>query len=209
MDETPTNRAWAEVVCDVLSGTEQRVSVEQVLQAQRAAASGGHSNPKHGALVLLTGEYADDLHRQVTARSWALLDEPFPDAMPVLEALAAEGFRLGVIANQPRAMAQARLEWSGLLDLIEVTVLSGDVGLAKPDPAIFQLALSMAGCAPEEALMAGDRLDNDIAPAKRLGLSTVWIRRGLHAGYVPRSAAEEPDATVSSLVELQTLLLGQ
>lgn len=202
MDERPTNAAWASVVADVLSD----VTVEQVLRAQRAAAAGGVSDPKRGAVDLLAGDAAEEVWRAVSGRSWPLLDEPFPDAAPCLEALVAAGYRLGVIANQRKAESQARLEWSGLLEHIEVTVLSGDVGIAKPNPAIFQLALQMAGCTASDAVMVGDRLDNDIAPAKAIGMCTVWLRRGLHEDYTPRTQSEEPRATIGGLGELPRLL---
>jgi len=207
MDERLTNRAFAEVAADVLGGEGLTVSVDHVMQAQRAAATGGVANPRRGALTML-GRDDDALFDQVMARSYPLLDEPFTDAHRGLERLSSAGYRLGVIANQRKAEAQARLEWSGLLDHMEVSLLSGDVGLKKPDPAIFQLALQMAGCTAADAAMVGDRLDNDIAPAKRLGMATVWVRRGLHEDYAPRSADEEADLTVRSLDELVEVLLG-
>lgn len=202
MDEVPTNRQWAEVARATLAEEGIEVTREQVIQAQRAAATGGIANPKRGALALLTGQDDDDRFRRMVARGWPLLDEPFQDAPEALTALADMGYRLGVIANQPRAVAEARLEWFGLLDGVEVTLLSGDVGLAKPDPAIFRLALQMAGCEPSEAVMVGDRPDNDIAPARKLGMGTVRVRRGLHADYDPRTSDEEADLTVASLSEL-------
>lgn len=202
MNERPTNCQWAEAAKATLAEEGLDVTVEQVLQAQRAAATGGISNPKRGALALLTGADDEDRFRRMVARGWPLLDEPFPDTAETLTALARQGYRLGVIANQPRATAEARLEWFGLLNQVEVTLLSGDVGLAKPDPAIFLLAMQMAGCEPAEAIMIGDRPDNDIAPAHRLGMGTVRIRRGLHADCDPRSADEEPDLIVTSLAEL-------
>lgn len=205
MDERPTNRAWAEVVAAVLGEQGETVSVADVLGAQLAAAAGGFSDPKQGAVRLLTGR-DEDLYPLIRARGWPLLDEPFGDAVPTLLGLEAAGFRLGLIANQRKAEAAARLEWSGLLDHFEVCVLSGDVGLMKPDPAMFRLALQMAGCSASEAVMVGDRPDNDIAPAKRLGLGTVRVRRGLHMGYTPRTPDEEADEEIRDLGELLAVL---
>ena len=56
---------------------------------------------------------------------------------------------------------------------------SADLGLAKPHKGIFEKALELAGCEAHESVMVGDRLDNDIIPAKKLGMKTVWIRMGL------------------------------
>ena len=56
---------------------------------------------------------------------------------------------------------------------------SAELGIAKPDRLIFERAIELAGCQLQNAVMVGDRLDNDIIPAKALGLKTVWIRKGL------------------------------
>jgi HAD superfamily hydrolase (TIGR01549 family) len=55
------------------------------------------------------------------------------------------------------------------MPFISICLSSTEVGLEKPDPAIFQLALSQSGCEPPQAVMIGDRLDNDIRPARLLG----------------------------------------
>ena len=56
---------------------------------------------------------------------------------------------------------------------------SAELGVAKPNKLIFERAFELAGCQPQNSVMVGDRLDNDIAPAKSLGMRTVWIRKGL------------------------------
>ena len=51
--------------------------------------------------------------------------------------------------------------------------------LSKPDLTIFEYALEKAGISPQEAIYVGDRIDNDMIPAKKLGMTTIWIRQGL------------------------------
>ena len=82
---------------------------------------------------------------------------------------------------------------------------SAELGIAKPDAAIFQWALKQAGCAARNAVMIGDRMDNDIAPANRLGMRTVRLLRGLGAYHQPQSADEQPEYTIRSLTELLKL----
>ena len=77
----------------------------------------------------------------------------------------------------------------------------------KPEGRIFEIALDRAGCLPEEAVMIGDRLDNDIAPAKAVGMKTVWVRQGFGACQTPRSQADTPDYTVNCLADLPALPL--
>lgn len=83
-----------------------------------------------------------------------------------------------------------------------MTVSSAEAGCAKPDPAIFRMALAEAGCTPQAAVMIGDRPDNEIAPAKRLGMRTVWVRRGFARFRSAVSADEEPDITVDRLAQV-------
>ena len=82
-----------------------------------------------------------------------------------------------------------------------------DLGSTLLDPRMFRLALARAGCQPEEAIMVGDRLDNDITPAKRLGMETVWIRQGWGGKGVPASEETTPDMQVNSLEELRRILI--
>ena len=77
----------------------------------------------------------------------------------------------------------------------------------KPDPRIFETALEKAGCPPHEAVMIGDRLDNDVAPAKALGMKTVRVRQGFGVLQSPRSEADTPDFEIGSLSELPALFL--
>ena len=107
----------------------------------------------------------------------------YPDAAECLERLS-ERYRLGVIANQLPGTAERLKKF------------------AKPDQAIFRLALDRAGCAPQEAAMVGDRLDNDIAPANSLGMTTIRIMRGFSQYAMPRSAVETPDFTIQHLKEI-------
>lgn len=120
---------------------------------------------------------------------------------PVLEDLRAD-FRLGIVANQHPPVAEAVAEY-GLTPLFDVIVISETVNLFKPDPAIFEYALAEAGITAPEALFIGDRADNDIRPAKALGMKTVRLRRGnQYALYNPAGAEFQADATVESVADL-------
>lgn len=138
----------------------------------------------------------------LTKTPWRHEDErPYPDAEPVLRTLRARGYRIGVIANQS-AGTEARLRAWGLLAHIDLVVSSAEEGVSKPDPAIFRIALARAGCQMQEAAMIGDRLDNDVSPAKALGMFTVWLPQGPALHHSPRNDAETPHVRVSSLSEL-------
>ena len=71
---------------------------------------------------------------------------------------------------------------------------------------IFDIALSRAGCSPENAVMIGDRLDNDIAPAKRLGMKTVRVKQGYAKYWTVKSQDEQADFEVDDLSEIPGLI---
>lgn len=98
-----------------------------------------------------------------------------------------------------------RLEKIGLLKYIDLVIASAEEGVAKPDLRIFEIALNRANCKPYEAVMIGDRLDNDIASANKIGMKTVWIKQGYGKYVVPNSQEEYPDFTVNCLSEILEL----
>ena len=126
-------------------------------------------------------------------------EHPYPACTEVLEALKAHGYRLGVIANQQPGTEQRLSEW-GLLQFFDVIAASAELGMAKPDPTIFLWALKKANCKPQNAVMIGDRVDNDILPAKMLGMKTVRILSGPAAAFLPQP--DPADRTVKSLSDL-------
>ncbi len=133
---------------------------------------------------------------------WPRDDEvPYPDADAVLRTLRERGYRMGIIASQPLGSEQ-RLARFGLRDYFEVICASAEEGVDKPDPELFRRALTRAGCAPGDAVMIGDRTDNDVAPAKSLGMGTVLIRQGYGGHDIIHHEGEIPDMTVDSLPEL-------
>ena len=154
----------------------------------------------------LSGDPAAIAFFHLTKTPWHNEEEtPYPDAEPALAALQQRDFKLGVIANQNPGTEQRLAEWN-LLQYFDVIAASAELGIAKPDPAIFQWALKQAGCAAQNAVMVGDRMDNDIAPANRLGMHTVRLLRGLGAYHEPQSTDEQPVDTIISLAELIRLL---
>lgn len=118
-------------------------------------------------------------------RRWWELVHPIPGSLPVLRCLGKR-FRLGIVANQPPQVLDF-LEERGYLDLFEVVVIDSEHQVAKPDPMIFRFALEQARLDPAEGLMVGDRLDNDIIPARRIGMRAVllWLHTD-QKGWSPR-----------------------
>ena len=98
-----------------------------------------------------------------------------PGSIEVVSSLKSKGCRLALISN---SAPEAPIIWKGLpfAGLFDVSVFSCQVGLQKPDPRIFRLALEQLAMKPEECLYIGDRPDTDLFSAARMGMSPVLIR---------------------------------
>ena len=128
------------------------------------------------------------------------LEKLYDDAPAVIKALSQK-YELGIIANQLDGLKE-RLQSFDLQKYFKYIISSWDLKVMKPDIRIFEYALGKANCIPQDACMIGDRLDNDILPAKSLGMKTVWIKQGFGALQKPLSKSEEPDYTINNLTEL-------
>jgi HAD superfamily hydrolase (TIGR01662 family) len=131
-------------------------------------------------------------------------EDLYPDALPAIASLRAAGYRVAVLANQPASRAD-ELEAIGVR--ADVLAMSEALGLHKPDPAFFARALELMGDPPPgDVAYVGDRIDNDVGPARAAGMRTVWIRRGPwgeeHEERVGEDLDGAADLVVRSLDEL-------
>ena len=83
-------------------------------------------------------------------------------------------FKIGIISNAWSQIEEALVEW-GIDDAFEVVVGSGDVGIMKPDPRIFQIALERLGIEPSEAVFVDDFIQN-VHGAQALGMGAIHFR---------------------------------
>lgn len=131
------------------------------------------------------------------------LEIPFPETEEALRRLSAV-YKLGIIANQ-RGGSAHRLQQHGLMKYIDFVYSSEEMGRSKPAPDLFLSALEALGCSPEEACMVGDRIDNDIRPAKKLGMMTVRLRQGFFRNRAPECRYDIADADVESIGDLPSV----
>ncbi len=143
---------------------------------------------------------------ELTKTPWHFEDEkPYEEAEAVLNALCERGYNIGVIANQALG-TEKRLENWGLMKYIYIVVASTEEDVAKPDSEIFLRALKRAECLPENAVMIGDRIDNDIEPANKLGMKTIWVRQGFGIYQQPANNFQIADYTVENLRDILVIL---
>jgi putative hydrolase of the HAD superfamily len=113
-------------------------------------------------------------------------------------------YRLGIISNFYGNVATLCRE-SGLADSLEVILDSTAIGVSKPDPEIFLIALRKLNLVPAQTVFVGDSYERDITPAQQLGVRTIWL-----IGPNPRipENARQPDYEISSLTELESIVLS-
>jgi HAD superfamily hydrolase (TIGR01549 family) len=99
----------------------------------------------------------------------------YPDVRPCLQALKDAGYYVGIAGNQTTRAGRFLRELNLPCDTLAT---SDDWGVAKPDVAFFHKLISVSGHQPSEIAYVGDRLDNDLLPAKAAGLHTIHIKRG-------------------------------
>jgi FMN phosphatase YigB (HAD superfamily) len=112
----------------------------------------------------------------------------YPDVRPGLAALHEAGFRLGIAGNQPAAMERALAALGLPIDLVGGSDL---YGVSKPDTRFFDCLVEATGGPAAEIAYVGDRVENDIEPAERVGLFGILLRRGPWATI--STASRRPD----------------
>ncbi|HEX9915513.1 MAG TPA: HAD family hydrolase [Candidatus Bathyarchaeia archaeon] len=136
------------------------------------------------------------------------------DAIPLLEALRRR-FKVGLITNWDHGPRMHRLvEQLGLRSLLDDVVVSDDVGVSKPDPRIFRLALSRLGVSASNAVYVGD-MDLDARGSLDAGMHSVLVRRGGRGNWASYSEAvdcsydPEKVTIIERLADLLPLLSGE
>ncbi|MFJ4787550.1 HAD family hydrolase [Streptomyces sp. NPDC088794] len=174
-----------------------------------------------GAVIAQGRDYRDvfqefrpgfDLYAERDARAEAGKPEHFGesdlyvDVRQALAELRGDGLWLGIAGNQTvRAGKLLRELFSSDVDLIGT---SDDWGASKPDPAFFHRVAEVVPFDVDEMLYVGDRVDNDIRPAREAGMHTALVHRGPWATIQWRSEAAQkiPTFRVDSLLELAPLI---
>ncbi len=129
----------------------------------------------------------------------------YSGARAVLRALRGRGYRLGLVSNVSPLAAQP-IDRLGLRELFDAAVLSCEVGLLKPDPAIFELALKGLGVGPAEAAFVADGGFGELDAAAALGLFTV--RANLPCQRPDYGSSRRWDREIRELRELLDLFPG-
>lgn len=106
----------------------------------------------------------------------------FPDARGTLEHLKLHKIQTGLISNGDTSNQRWKLNKEKLTDYFDPIIISGEVGVSKPDLRIFEIALEQAGAAKESSWYIGDSPVHDIEPAVKFGMNVIYLNRKLPGG---------------------------
>lgn len=125
-----------------------------------------------------------------------------PAVLEGLARLRTTGWRVGILTNGASVIQRAKISAAGLTDMVDALVISEEIGVRKPEPAAFRVAVARCGgTGPEEAWMVGDNPSTDIFGAHQAGLRTIWLRGRPWPYGVPA-----PDHTVDTVTDAINLL---
>ncbi len=214
-----SRQAWDECCKDFILRYQPRFSKEELVQAIRTASKwywgdprrhkAGRENIRQARRVVvalaLAGlgqsnpEIVHSLADQYSDRHDALI-HLFPNTLSTLDALVDGGVRLALITNGSSEGQRAKLTRFGLTGYFEHILIDQELGFGKPDPRVFQHALTLMELDSRDCWMVGDNLVWDIQPPQSLGIHAVW-HDWKKAGLKPGSEIV-PDRIIRDISEL-------
>jgi FMN phosphatase YigB (HAD superfamily) len=210
LDESGDERARVKAAVDVLSGVVSGYSSEVLYEDLNEAIAGfcprvlAYAFWKHlkPDLAVFDKLYDEFLSRWRPNRPPLRIMPGFREEAETI----ARDFHMG-IAGQYGGELLELLKEESLLDLFTYRFTQDDFDITKPDPRYLERIARACGVAPGECVMVGDRVDNDVIPAKHLGMKTVLVRVGLHRKQQPRIPFEIPDVEIKSIKGLADAVL--
>ena len=142
----------------------------------------GLGHPESEVRPVLEAFYEDDFS------ALKRYTQPRPEARPLVQSLFDQGYDVVIATNPlfPRRAIEHRLDWAGVSDFdFKLITTYENSHFSKPNPRYYQEILDEIGCRPQDAVMVGDDLQNDIAPALHVGLQAYWIRDGVSDDFSP------------------------
>jgi putative hydrolase of the HAD superfamily len=156
--------------------------------------------------ALIDGALADEILVAELAAgdrtAWADAARPYPDALATLATLRERGFALGLVSNCSCQAADV-IQATGVDRHVDALALSFELGVAKPDPAIFLAACERLGVPPQACVFVADGAGGELEAAHALGMYAVWVERPGERRRSPTPPAY--DARVEKLAEVLTL----
>ena len=141
---------------------------------------------------------------------WAPHTQAQADAVGLLQALRADGLRIGLLSNTmwPRLHHEEVLERDGLLGLIDAALYTSEMPVAKPHADAFLSIAEVLGVGPVDCVFVSDRMWDDIQGAKLAGMRTILIPHSDPPPHQVREVSVEPDAVAERLADVRGIVMA-
>lgn len=152
----------------------------------------GWENPPE--LEVLVKDFNENFGKRVVMRE---------GSVEMLKELKNRGYKLGMITNGNSLLQNTKLDTAGIRELFDMSVVSDDIGIWKPDKRIFEYGMEKLGVSKEQSLYVGDHPVNDIQGALGAGMNVLWMNYGSFEGQ-----ATEGVEGIRECYELLEILKG-
>lgn len=152
--------------------------------------------------VFLSGTKGEDVWRCLADYCWPIAAVRFPFTEPTLKKLKQMGYTLGIITNGEHYYQVAKLELLNFSHYFDEIIISGDIGVQKPDPEPFNEMSRRLNIPPNELLYVGDNPLNDVQGSRNAGYIPVWVKTTGNWEFEDIERCEYEIDTVAELPEL-------
>jgi HAD superfamily hydrolase (TIGR01509 family) len=221
VDDTLFDRAQAQLkvlykIVDALPGLFSALDFERVAEAFlesdrlttndfNAGAMSTYLRDSRSKLFLklleIAESYANDI-TEIYVRDYPNVYAPAGSAISVIKELSKK-YQIGAVSNGLSDVQYRKLDTLGLRNILSCIVLSEEIGIRKPEPAIFLCAAQSLGRRPDECLFVGDSYTSDVVGAKNAGMYTCWFNP---AKLPVQSKEMKPDFMVYDLLDVLEIL---
>ncbi len=190
-DKIPASLSQKDFIEGLIKGEKQHIYRGWSYTADRLIEQG----------LFLEGTNGAEVWHCLFTYCWPIAAIKFPFTDPTLERLRKMGLKLGIVTNGEHDPQILKIRMLGLDKLVDELVISGDVGVQKPEAEPFKVMSEKLGIAPENLLYVGDNPKNDVEGSRNAGYIPVWVKTIgnwyfddiKHCRYEVETVAEIPD----------------
>ena len=165
-DSIPENLSQEDFIEGLIAGEKQHIYHGWDYTADRLVEMGIFNEGTKGA----------DVWRCLFTYCWPLAAVKYPFTEPTLIRLKEMGLKLGIITNGEHDLQWNKLRLLNFDYLFDEIVISGDVGVQKPESKPFEVMSEKLGIEPENLLYVGDNPLNDVEGSRKAGYTPVWVK---------------------------------
>ncbi len=157
---------------------------------------------KEGIISPMTDEEVKEAVKVIVNKCWQIAAVEYPFTKPTLQKLKDMGYKIALITNGAHDPQSLKLKMLGLDNTFDEVIISGDIGVAKPDTKPFEVMSERLGIPPSELVYVGDHPKNDVDGSRRAGYTPVWVKTINNWVFEDIKRADYEIDTVAELPEL-------